>query len=168
MQQATVVDSPDWITLDGDEAVRLRATPSNNLVLGALTFSGGLILLMGVVLSVINDLSTGRLLAAAMIGVVFATIAAAYLVIQRYEYVVTEERVCERVGFSSRSCNEVDVRRVRDITIEQSTWQRWMNIGDIRFANADGSDVRFSFVESPEAIRETVASLVEAANVRAQ
>jgi uncharacterized membrane protein YdbT with pleckstrin-like domain len=148
--------------------VRLRATPSNNLVLGALAFSGVLILVMGVVLSVIDDLSTGRLLAAAMIGVVFAAIAAAYLVIQRYEYVVTDERVCERVGFSSHSFNEVGVRHVRDVTIERSMWQRWMNIGNVTFTNANGREVRFSFIENPEAIRETVAPLVEAANARSQ
>jgi uncharacterized membrane protein YdbT with pleckstrin-like domain len=168
MQQVTAVDPPDWMTLDGDEAVQLRATPSNNLILGALAFSGALILVMGVVLSVIDDLSTGRLLAAAMVGAVFAAIAAAYLVIQRYEYVVTDERVCICVGFSSHSFNEIGVQHIQEVTIKQSLCQGWMNVGNVAFTNADGSKVRFSFIENPAVIQETVAPLVEAANVQTQ
>ncbi|PSP88929.1 hypothetical protein BRC90_06360 [Halobacteriales archaeon QS_4_69_34] len=167
MDPVTGVDPPEWVTLDGEETMQLWATPSNNLLLGVLALSGVLIVVMGLVLSLAVDLATGRVLAAAMIALVFALLALAYLTMQRYEYVVTDHRAYERRGLLSKTVRQIPLRQVRAVKVEQSAWQGWVGIGHLLLTSDTGDDMRLAFVENPAAVRDTVSSVADAAGGRA-
>lgn len=156
---------PDWLTLDSDESLRVRARPSKNLLLG--TFVIGTALLLGVgVLAILADIDimTGRLLSFVVLLVIVVMTGSVYLVTRRREYVVTSRRVCEAVGLLSKQVSAVDLDEVADVSVEQSDWQGWLNVGSLRFVTDDGNAVRFALVENPQWVYERTLESLESAD----
>lgn len=162
MSHPSHVGTPDWLTLDTGEKVWVRARPSKNLLL--VTFVIGTVLLLGVGLVALLftvDVDTARTASFAILLFIFVLTAGMYLWTQRYEYVVTSHRICEAVGLASKHVSEVDLNQVREVTVEQSGWQRRLNIGELRFVTESDETVRFAFVENPQWTYERVLESVD-------
>jgi len=149
------------MTLDAGERVWLRATPSTNLVLASLAVGFVLLVAMSVVVGTLTDLATGRAVSFAVLVLIVALLVTASLVTRRREYVLTSDRACVATGLRSKRVSAIAIENVRDVRVEQSTWQRWVDIGDLRFVADDGTAVRFAFVDDPAALQEYVAGFVE-------
>lgn len=154
--------TPNWLTLDSDEQVRIQARPSKNLLLA--TFVIGTVLLLGVgVLAILADIDimTGRLLSFVVLVVIMVMTGGVYLMTRRREYVVTSQQVYEAVGLLSKQVSAVDLDDVQDVTVEQSGWQGWLNVGDLRFVTEDGNAVQFAFIENPQRVYERTLEALE-------
>lgn len=154
---------PEWLPLEDGEQVWLRVSPSRNLVLAALVVGFALLLVMSVTVSATNDLDTGRAVSFTVLVIIVGLLLAASLVSRRNEYVLTSERACAGVGLGSKHVTTVDLEVVRDVTVEQSTWQQLANVGTLRFV-ADGGDLTFSLVENPSGLHQRVLQFVEVEN----
>ncbi len=55
-------------------------------------------------------------------------------------YTLTTERLLRQRGVFSRTVDELELYRVRDVTATQTFWQRLVGIGDIVLATSDRSD----------------------------
>lgn len=73
-------------------------------------------------------------------------------------YILTNHRAISRKGFFSRHHDEVEVRDIRNITIDQTFLQRLMKVGDIGLSSAggDGIEVSFEGVGDAIAIKERI------------
>lgn len=157
--------TPDWLTLDNDESVRVHARPSKNLLLGALVIGTALLLGVGVLAILADiDIMTGRLLSFVVLLVIVVMTGSVYLVTRRREYVVTSRRVCEAVGLTSKRVSAVDLDEVADVSVEQSDWQGWLNVGSLRFVTDDGNAVRFALIENPQWVYERTLEVLESAD----
>lgn len=85
-------------------------------------------------------------------------------------YILTSHRAISRKGFFSRRHDEVEVRDIRNITVDQSFLQRLVQIGDIGLSSAggDGIEVSFDGVGDAVAVKERIrqARLAPAVNRR--
>lgn len=151
---------PAWLTLDDDERVWLRVSPSRNLVLAALGGGFALLLVMSVTVSAMRDIGTGRAVSLTVLVVIVGLLLAAFLFVRRNEYVLTDARACTGTGFGSKRVTSVDLTEVRDVTVEQSTWQQLVNVGTLQFVT-DGSDLTFALVENPAYLQQQVLQVVE-------
>lgn len=152
--------APEWLSLAAGERVLLRAEPSKNLVLAALTAGFVLLLAMSVLVSALSDLRTGRAVSFAGLVAIVGLIVGAYLVVQRREYVLTDERVCVGVGLRDERVATVDLGDVEAVTVEQAVWHRPVDVGTLRFVTGD-RDLAFSFVETPHRLHEQVLGVVD-------
>lgn len=158
-------DPPRWVTLDSGEQVWLRATPSTNLVLGGLAV--GFVLLIGMSILVgffTDDLATGRAVSFGVLVLIVALLVAAYAVINTREYVLTNERAYSGVGLRNKRVSSVEFEHVRDVTVQQSRWQRPLRVGTLRFVTDDGSAIEFALVENPMDVHQQVLRIVEGAD----
>jgi uncharacterized membrane protein YdbT with pleckstrin-like domain len=159
---ATQARSPEWLPLGSDERMQLRAEPSRNLVLASLTVGFGLLIAMSITVSFFVDNRTGRLVSLAVLAVIVGLLFGAYLVIQRREYVLTDQRAYAGVGLREKRISSVDLAAVKSVTVEQSRWLQLVNVGTIRFAaGADADDLAFSFVEDPRTVQQQVLGILE-------
>lgn len=55
-------------------------------------------------------------------------------------YTLTTERLLHQRGVFSRTVDELELYRVRDVTATQTFWQRLVGIGDVALATSDRSD----------------------------
>lgn len=152
--------APDWLEPRADEYVLLRASPSQNLVLASLIAGVLAMVGMAVVVGFFLGLRFGRPVSFAVLLLVVALIAGAFVVTKRREYVLTSQRVCAAVGLTEKRVTAYPLEGIRDVTIEQSGWQQLFNVGTIRFAAGDG-DVSFRLVENPAALQRRVLQFVD-------
>lgn len=77
-------------------------------------------------------------------------------------WVLTTERLQIVRGILSRSTEEIELTRVRDVSYEQSLAQRALGIGTITVVGTDATTpmVVLHDVEDPEAIKETIRQAV--------
>ncbi len=73
-------------------------------------------------------------------------------------YILTDHRAISRKGFFSRHHDEVEVRDIRNITIDQTFFQRLVKVGDIGLSSAggDGIEVGFDGVGDAIAVKERI------------
>ncbi len=78
-------------------------------------------------------------------------------------WVVTNQRLRVVRGILSRSTEEVELTRVRDVSYEQSLAQRALGIGTITVVGTDATSptVVIHDVEEPEAVKETIRQAVQ-------
>lgn len=157
-------DPPDWLSLEGDERVWMRASPSGNLVLGSLTVGFVVLLTMSIVVSFFTDLETGRVVSFVVLLSILAMLGATYLVINRREYVLTNRRAYAAVGLSTKEVTSVDLENIRDVTLDRSGWRGWLNVGDLQFLTTEGVGLRFAFIENPQGAYERVLESIEASD----
>lgn len=153
------VGTPEWLTLNPEETVSLRTAPSKNLLLAGI--GAGMVLLVVVsVVAALGDIATGRILSFAVLMIVVALLGGIYLLVHRWEYVVTSERACVTRGLLSREIHVVRLDAVEEVTLDQSRWQRVANVGDLLFVT-DERTLRFSSVEDPRYVYEQAVAHVE-------
>lgn len=144
---------PEWLSLDPDEEVLFRASPSGNLLLASLTVGFVFLTGMSILASFYTDLATGRIAMFTVLLLVLGTVAGVYIGIERREYVVTNERVYVGVGLLSTRVASVALDEIHDVTVEQSGWQHYLNMGSLRFSTHDGAEpVSFALVEAPQSV----------------
>jgi uncharacterized membrane protein YdbT with pleckstrin-like domain len=60
-------------------------------------------------------------------------------------------------GFSSRTRRTVDMAKIQDVTVQQSFWQRIMNVGDLRLESAGESGAMgIRNLDRPRAIADAI------------
>lgn len=160
MSEGRSPQAPSWLTLDQGESMLLRSAPSKNLLLAGL--AGGMLLLVGlsVVVSAIGDIATGRIISFAGLLVFGGILAGIYLFVNHWTYVVTSERVCVARTLRSSRTDEVRLEEVGDISMQQSWWQRIVDVGDLQFTT-NSETLRFDSVENPHVVYERMLALVE-------
>lgn len=164
MSEADRPRPPEWLRLDPDETVWFRASPSKNLLLAGVGV-GFVILVVGSVgVGVVGDLSTGRLLSAAMLAVIVGLLGGVSLLTERREYVLTNKHAYKRAGLTARTVENVDLDRISDVTLEQPMWQHWVGVGSLHFVTeGTDEDLRFAFVENPRHAFKRATEYVESA-----
>lgn len=147
--------APPWLDLEPEEDLWLVATPSKNLLLAGVGVGFAVLIVGSVVVAVVGDIVTGRLLSAVMLAAIVVLLAWVYVLTERGAYVMTSDRVIVRPGLPWRSARTVPLARVADVAFEQSWWERWVHVGDVRF-EIDGGEpaLRFAFVEDPRFVFE--------------
>lgn len=160
MRDSRLQGAPDWLSLGSAETVQLRLAPSQNLVLAGLAGGMTLVLAVSIVVAVLGRITTGRILSFAVLVGVLALLAAIYLVVNRWEYAVTTDRVCVLRGVQADTTRSVRRDALREVTLDQSRWQRLVNVGDLVFVT-DDAEVRFWAVENPRHVYEQVLAHLE-------
>jgi hypothetical protein len=77
-------------------------------------------------------------------------------------YVLTTERLRFIRGMLNRTFDEVELTRVRDVTVEQSLAQRALGIGNVRLATTDSSapEILLHDIEEPQHVKELIRQAV--------
>lgn len=154
------VGTPEWLTLNPEETVSLRTAPSKNLLLAGIGVGMVLLVVVSAVVAALGDIATGRILSFAVLMIVVAILGGIYLLVRRWEYVVTSERACVTRGLLSREIHVVRLDAVEEVTLDQSRWQRVANVGDLLFVT-DERTLRFGSVEAPRHLYKRVLAHVE-------
>lgn len=160
MSDARHVGTPGWLTLSPGETVRLRAGPSQNLLLAGIGAGMTLLLVVSVVVAAVGDVGTGRALSFAVVVLVVVILAGTYALVHRWEYAVTSERVCVATGLLSREPRTVPLDDVAEVRVDQSRWQRLVSVGDLVFDAGEGT-LRFALVGNPRRAQEQVLTSME-------
>ena len=79
-------------------------------------------------------------------------------------YVLTDQRLTTTHGVLTKVTDDLELYRVRDTRMQQTLWQRMLGLGDVILSTTDAStpEFRLRWLPQPDALRETVRSLVEA------
>lgn len=150
---------PEWLSLEPDEHVVLRASPSVNLLLASLIVGFVVLTGMAILVSVGTDLATGRMAMFAVLLLILATIAGVFIWVEQREYVMTSRRVSVAVRLPSARVSSIALDDVSDITVDQSGWRGWIEVGDLQFRTTDGTVLRFAAIENPQvAYRRAIES----------
>jgi membrane protein YdbS with pleckstrin-like domain len=103
-------------------------------------------------------------IAARWIGIVLGGAAVLFIAgwwfLARYSYMleITNKRAVEHIGLFSKTTDEVLHDHVRNVTIEQSFYDRVMNVGRIGIASAGHGDTEINMdnMPRPKKIREVI------------
>ena len=78
-------------------------------------------------------------------------------------WIVTSQRLRVVQGILSRSTDEVELTRVRDVSVEQSLAQRALGIGTVTVVGTDATTptVVLHDIEEPEAVKEIIRHAVQ-------
>lgn len=155
---------PEWLSLEPDEHVLLRTSPSRNLLLASLVV--GFVVLTGVAIlvSVGTDIATGRMAMFAVLLLILATIAGVFIWVEHREYVMTSRRVSVAAQLPSTRVSSIALDDVRDITVDQSGWREWIEVGDLQFHTNDGTVLRFAAIENPQVAYQRALESIESAD----
>jgi uncharacterized membrane protein YdbT with pleckstrin-like domain len=105
-----------------------------------------------------------------LVGVGFLIVLTQWLHNIAAIFEVTGERLIIRRGIFSKSIDEVELYRVKDIRLDYSLVNQWAGIGTITIVSSDettrGAPLVIPFVERAEARREQLRGLVDKARQR--
>jgi len=152
--------SPSWLELADEEYVLLRTTPSSNLVLAAVLLGLSVMMAMAVVVGFLTTPAVGRPVSFVVLIMIIGAIAGTFLLTKRREYVVTDRRALAAVGFLDREVSSCPLSEVRDLAVEQSTWQQLFDVGTLRFEAADDGVV-FRSLENPTGVQSRLLGRVD-------
>lgn len=160
MRDGPAPTSLDWLTLASGESVVLKTTPSKNLLLVGLAV--GMLVLVGVSIlaSAIGDIIAGRIISFAGLLVFGGILGGISLLVHRWEYAVTSERVCVTRSIGKQTMDEVRLEDVGEVSMDQSWWQQIVDVGDLHF-DTDRESLTFNSIEHPRAIYEEALTLVD-------
>lgn len=163
MSEPQSVATPTWLTLDRDERVLLRSSPSTNLLMAGVVGGFFLITLGSFPFIALGAVDAGRRTTFALTGLVVVVVLWIFLQIKRREYAVTNKRVSVATGLRTREVRSVDVADVTDVSLEQGRWQRWLSVGTLRFVTADDA-LDFALVGSPHFVYERALDFTQGAS----
>lgn len=156
------VGTPEWLTLDRDERVWVRARPSKNLLLLVVAVGTALFLALGIVGILFSiDVDIGRTVSLVVMILLLVLTAGVFLLTRAREFAVTSHRVCAAAGLGSKEVTTIELDEVTDVDIRQTGWQSLVRVGDLRFVDGDGEALRFTSVEQPNRVHERVLEAVE-------
>ena len=105
-----------------------------------------------------------------LVGVGFLIILAKWIENIGATFEVTGDRLIIRRGIISKSIDEVELYRVKDIRLDFSLLNQWANIGTITIVSSDETTRRaplvIPFVENAQGRREQLRVLVDQARQR--
>lgn len=90
---------------------------------------------------------------AVILGLLLFLVPAFYHLKQKFvRYTLTESKLEIDSGFISRNTRNVPIRRIQDVTISATPWQRLLGIGDLIIDNAseEGGKVVLKNIDSPK------------------
>lgn len=155
MSEIQSVRTPSWMTLDPDERVLLRASPSTNLLMAGVVGGFFLITLGSLPFIAVGAVDAGRRTTFALTGLVVAVVVWLFLRIRGREYAVTNKRVAVAVGLREKAVQSVGLEEVDDVRLERSRIQRWLSVGTLRF-DAGDDEIAFAFVGSPQFVYDRI------------
>lgn len=89
----------------------------------------------------------------------------AWLGWQQQEYAVTDRRLVAKVGVVRRDVQEVTMRQVESVRVDQSLWGRLLGYGDVLAVGSGGTRVVFGGVAEPLALRRHIQDQMAALRV---
>lgn len=152
-------DSPEWVTLDADEQVRLVVSPSRNLVLASLGIGFVLLIVMSVGVGFFADLATGRTVSFVTLVFILVLIVGAYGLTKTRQYVLTSDRAIVGRGLRTKRQSAVDLDVVEDVRVDKSNWQEFLDVGTVRLVTTAGTSVEFALIERPDEVGQHVRQL---------
>lgn len=86
-----------------------------------------------------------------------------YLKISTWTLKITNQRIIEEYGIFSKTMQELELYRVKDITLHQSFWYRILGISNIHLVTSDKSSPIYTLVgiKNGKELREKLRTLVE-------
>ena len=86
-----------------------------------------------------------------------------YLKVTTHKIKITNQRIIEEFGILSKTTEELELFRVKDITLHQSFWYRLLGISVIRLTTSDKTSPKHSIVGVVDGknLREQLRSVVE-------
>jgi uncharacterized membrane protein YdbT with pleckstrin-like domain len=141
--------------LQSGEKVIYEGHPSWRAIVGFYLKGFLVAALVGVAVALVDETSTGVLVAAAIAGL---TVLAGFVKRVATTYTITDRRLNIKRGIVSRKVQETRLQRVQNVNFSQSVYQRLMQIGDVDFDTAAGDDYNFVFagVAEPEEVVQQV------------
>jgi uncharacterized membrane protein YdbT with pleckstrin-like domain len=107
-----------------------------------------------------------------LVGIGFLIILAKWIENIGATFEVTGDRLIIRRGILSKSIDEIELYRVKDIRLDFSLINQWANIGTITLVTSDettrSAPLVIPFVENAQARREQLRALVDQARQRRQ
>lgn len=162
MSTSAEVPAPDWLDVEPGETVWLHASPSKSLVLVGVGI--GFVVLVGVsaLVGALGDVLIGRALSAVMLVSLLLLLIGPFLLSERREYVLTNSRVIEKPALPWRSDTWIPIENVEAVSLEQSSWEGYMGIGDLRFDTVHNAhDLRFAYLDDPHLVFEKVSERLD-------
>lgn len=102
-----------------------------------------------------------------LVGVGIVLIALRWLRNVSTHYELTNQRLIIRRGIINKSTDEIELYRVKDVTVAYSIVNQWVDIGAITIRSSDptthGGDLVLSDIPGARAIREQLRTLVDEA-----
>ncbi|MFA4929571.1 MAG: PH domain-containing protein [Patulibacter sp.] len=139
--------------LHPDEQILYSKSPSWRNQFGA----HGLVLVVAILIGAVVLLAVDPDWIGIVTGIVIALLGTGYLWIERSrtKYVITTHRLHVREGFLSKHVQETRLRRIQNVTINQSVPQRILRVGTVDYDTAgddDGGRFRMEGVPNPDAL----------------
>lgn len=149
---------PGWLDPDPDETVWLRTSPSKSLILVGVALGVVVLVVVSAIVGMLGDRLVGRVLSAAMLVTLVALLVGPIWYAGRREYVLTNRQVIDRAALPWRADTRLAVDDVDEVSLEQSRWEAWIGVGDLRFSPpADAGDLRFAYLDEPHLVYEQVS-----------
>lgn len=111
----------------------------------------------------IGKLVLGVLLTPILVG--FVILFGVFVTIKSTRYKLTTQRLFVRKGLIGKKVEELELFRVKDVSMSQGVFQRALGVGDITVLSTDDSTPRLTMagVADPEAIKEAIRTHYRAA-----
>ena len=77
------------------------------------------------------------------------------------EYVITDKKTIEKYGFVKVLCDEMNLNKIENITINASFWGRIFGYGNVCIQGTNRNNINFICVKDPESVRKTINNLRE-------
>ena len=86
-----------------------------------------------------------------------------YLTVKTWKFRITNERIIDEKGVLSRVTNELELFRVKDITLQQPFWLRLVGLSNIQMVTSDRSNPVFTIpgVKNGKQLREELRFAVD-------
>jgi len=78
-----------------------------------------------------------------------------------FKFIVTNKRVIEKKGIISKRTQEIELKDIKGINLNQTIMQRILRIGDIEMGSSatGGLEVNFKGIKNPEEIKNEITKL---------
>ena len=86
-----------------------------------------------------------------------------YLMVKTWKFRITNERIIDEKGVLSKVTNELELFRVKDITLQQPFWLRLVGLSNIQMITSDRSNPVFVIpgVKNGKQLRKELRSVVD-------
>ena len=86
-----------------------------------------------------------------------------YLTVKTWKFRITNERIIDEKGVLSKVTNELELFRVKDITLQQPFWLRLVGLSNIHLVTSDRSNPVFIIpgVKNGKGLREELRSVID-------
>lgn len=87
----------------------------------------------------------------------------AYLVVKSWKIEITDQRIIETKGVFSKTTDELELYRVKDIRMEQPFWLRLVDLSNILLSTSDKTDAFYTIpaIKNGKEIKEQLRMAVD-------